>query len=125
MNYTDKSFQFPTQSTSSFCKLHVTKFEMNAYRMYEKKMVNLSQCLINEALFHEHIWTSGVIAPHFLTSALHGGMVSFMPLPIYPRGNSPRNPLDRTVGGPQNQSGRCGKEKNLSLPGIETGSSSP
>jgi hypothetical protein len=37
-------------------------------------------------------------------------MVSFMPpLP----GKNPRYPLDRRLGGPQNQSGCCGIEKNL------------
>jgi hypothetical protein len=37
------------------------------------------------------------------------------------RGKSHRYPLDRRLGGPQNWSGRCGEEKNLALPGIETG----
>jgi hypothetical protein len=38
--------------------------------------VKLSLCLINEALCYEHIWGSGGIAPHFLTSALDGGELS-------------------------------------------------
>jgi hypothetical protein len=29
-------------------------------------------------------------------------VVSFTPLPLYPRGKSPRYPLDRRLGGPQN-----------------------
>jgi hypothetical protein len=33
-------------------------------------------------------------------------MVSFTPRPLYPRGKSPRYPLDRRLGGPQSQSGR-------------------
>jgi hypothetical protein len=41
-----------------------------------------------------------------------------------PRGKSPRYPLDRRLGGPQSWSGRC-DEKNLALPGIEPGPSSP
>jgi hypothetical protein len=32
---------------------------------------------------------------------------------LYPRGKSLRHPLDRRLGGPQSQSGRCGEEKNL------------
>jgi hypothetical protein len=38
-------------------------------------------------------------------------VVSFMPRPLYPRGKSPRYPLDRRLGGPQNRSGRRGEEK--------------
>jgi hypothetical protein len=54
-----------------------------------------------------------------------GWVVSFTPLPLYPRGKSPRYPLDRKLGGPQSRSGRCGEEKNLALPEIEPGPSSP
>jgi hypothetical protein len=47
-------------------------------------------------------------------------VVSFTPLPLYPRGENPRYPLGRRLGGPQSQSGRCGEKKNLLLlPGIE------
>jgi hypothetical protein len=35
-------------------------------------------------------------------------VVSFMPLPLYPRGKSPRYPLDRRLGGPQSE-----EKKNL------------
>jgi hypothetical protein len=52
-------------------------------------------------------------------------VVSFTSLPLYPRGYRPRYPLDRRLGGPQSQSGLCGEEKNLTLPGIEPGRSSP
>jgi hypothetical protein len=45
-------------------------------------------------------------------------MVSFMPLPLYLRGKSPRYPLDRRLGGPQSRSVRRGEEKILDL--IET-----
>jgi hypothetical protein len=38
-------------------------------------------------------------------------VVSFTPLPLYSWGRSPWYPLDRRLGGPQNQSGRCGEEK--------------
>jgi hypothetical protein len=33
-------------------------------------------------------------------------VVSFTPRPLYPRGNSPRYPLDRRLGKPQSRSGR-------------------
>jgi hypothetical protein len=39
------------------------------------------------------------------------GMVSFKSRPLYLRGNSSRCPLDRRLGGPQSQSGRCEVEK--------------
>jgi hypothetical protein len=35
-------------------------------------------------------------------------VVSFTPRPLYSRGKSPRYPLDRRLGGPQNRSGLCG-----------------
>jgi len=45
----------------------------------------------------------------------------------YPQGKSPWYPLDRSLGGPQSQSG-CGSKKkkipSLPLPGIEPWSSS-
>jgi hypothetical protein len=50
-------------------------------------------------------------------------VVSFTPLPLYLRGNRPRYPSDRGLSGTQSRSGRCGEENNLSLPGIEPGSS--
>jgi hypothetical protein len=52
-------------------------------------------------------------------------VVSFHAPAALPPGKEPRYPLDRRVGGPQDRSGRCGEENNLSLLGIEPGSSSP
>jgi hypothetical protein len=53
-------------------------------------------------------------------------VVSFTTWPLYPRRKSSRYPLNRRVGGPQSRSGRSGEEKKyLSLPGIESRSSSP
>jgi hypothetical protein len=47
-------------------------------------------------------------------------VVSFTPLPLYPRGMSLWYPLDRRLGGPQNRSGRGGGERNYQpLPGLE------
>jgi hypothetical protein len=37
-----------------------------------KVKINLSLCLINEALYHSDRWGSGDIAPQFLTPALDG-----------------------------------------------------
>jgi hypothetical protein len=47
-------------------------------------------------------------------------VVGFSPRPLYPRGNGPRYPLDRRLGGPQSLSGPCGEEKNLAPAGIQT-----
>jgi hypothetical protein len=41
-------------------------------------------------------------------------VVSFTPLPLYPRRKSPRYPLDRRLGGPQNQCENCGEENKFS-----------
>jgi hypothetical protein len=38
-------------------------------------------------------------------------VVTYMPLPLYPREKSPRYPLDR-LGGPRNRSGRCWEESH-------------
>jgi hypothetical protein len=39
-------------------------------------------------------------------------VVSFTPQPLYPRGKSPRYPLDRRLGGPQSQSGWRWRREN-------------
>jgi hypothetical protein len=53
-------------------------------------------------------------------------MIGFSRRPCYHLGNSSRYPLDRMLGGPQSQSGRCGERKNvLSLQGIESQPYSP
>jgi hypothetical protein len=46
-------------------------------------------------------------------------LVIFTPWVLYPRGKSPRYPLDRRLGGPQSQSGCSGREKILALPENE------
>jgi hypothetical protein len=51
--------------------------------------------------------------------------VSFTPRPLYPRGKTPRYPLDRKLGGPQSLSGRFGEEKILDTTGLELRSYSP
>jgi hypothetical protein len=46
-------------------------------------------------------------------------VVSLMPRPLYPRGKSPRYPLNRWLGGPQSRSGRDREVKILTLPRLE------
>jgi hypothetical protein len=82
--------------------------------------VKLCLCLTNEALRHEGVWGSGCIDPHFLDLGTSWRrMVSFTPRPLYPRGKSPRYPLDRRLGGPQSRSGDVEKRKFLTLLGLE------
>jgi hypothetical protein len=40
-------------------------------------------------------------------------VVNFTPRPLYPRGKSPRYPLDRRLGGTQSRSGRFGEQNIL------------
>jgi hypothetical protein len=47
-------------------------------------------------------------------------VVSFTPLPLYPRGMSPWYPLGRRLGGPQSRSGRRGGENILDPTGTRT-----
>jgi hypothetical protein len=47
-------------------------------------------------------------------------VVSFVPRPLFQRGNSHRYPLDGRLGGPQSRSGCCGTEKNLTFSGNRT-----
>jgi hypothetical protein len=62
---------------------------------------------------------SGCIDPHFLDLGTSWRLVvNFTPRPLYPRGKSPRYPLDRRLRGPQSRSGRFGEEKILDPTGI-------
>jgi hypothetical protein len=47
-------------------------------------------------------------------------MVSFTPLPFYPRGKSPQYPLNRWLGGPQSRFQKRGEEKILDPIGART-----
>jgi hypothetical protein len=47
-------------------------------------------------------------------------VVSFTPRPLYSLGKSPRYPLDKRLGGPQNLCECCGEEKNCAPAGIRT-----
>jgi hypothetical protein len=52
-------------------------------------------------------------------------VVSSKPQSLYPRQRSHRYPLDRTLNGPQNRSGRGGEKKNLAFTGIWTPNPQP
>jgi hypothetical protein len=69
------------------------------------------------------MWGSGCIDPHILlTSALAGVEWSASHLGRFtPREAGSDTPLDRRLGGPQSRSGRRGKRKFLTLPGLELG----
>jgi hypothetical protein len=64
---------------------------------------------------------SGYIDSHFLDFVTRWRLVvSFTPQLLYPQWKSPWYPLDRRLGGPQSQSGRCGEEKILDPTGTQT-----
>jgi hypothetical protein len=80
----------------------------------------MSLCSSNYALRHDSVWGSGCIYPCFLGLATRlRWVVSFTPLPFYPRGKSSRHSLDRKVGGPQSRPGRYDEEKFLTPLGLE------
>jgi hypothetical protein len=66
-------------------------------------------------------WGSGCVVPPFLASSLDGSEWSASrPGRFTHWEKSPWYSLDRRLGGPQSQSGRCGEEKNLTLAGNRT-----
>jgi len=69
----------------------------------------------------EDVFGGRGIAPRILDlGTKRRWVVSFTLRSLYIRGKSPRYPLDRRLGGPQNRS-ECGEEKNSQPPpGIET-----
>jgi hypothetical protein len=63
------------------------------------------------------VWESGCIGPHFLDLGTSWRSVdSSTPRPFYPRGKTPRYPLDRRLGGPGLDYEE--KKKFLTLPGL-------
>jgi hypothetical protein len=67
-------------------------------------------------------WVNGDVASCIINLGTGWRLVvSFTPRPFYPRGKSPRYPLDRRLGGPQNRSGRGGEKKKIpATAGIRT-----
>jgi hypothetical protein len=85
-----------------------------------KVKVKLSLRLTNQALRHEGVQVRGCIDPHYLDLGTSSRcVVSFTPLPLYPRGKRPRYPLDRSLGGPRASLDDLEKRKFLTLPGFE------
>jgi len=77
--------------------------------------------VVNYVPRHEDVWGSGGTAPCILNPTLNGGKWSVSRPGLCPKGNSPRCPLDKRLGGPQSQSGRGGEQKempSLQLPEI-------
>jgi hypothetical protein len=62
---------------------------------------------------------SGCTDPDFLDLGTSWSWSASGPGRFTPPVNSPRNPLDRRMGGPQSRSGRLEKRKFLTLPGLE------
>jgi hypothetical protein len=81
----------------------------------------LSLCVTNLALCHEGVWGSGCIDPSFLgLGTSWRRVVSFTPLPLYPRGKSP--PGTHRIGGwvgPRAGLDDVEKGKFLTLGGLE------
>jgi hypothetical protein len=61
------------------------------------------------------VYERGCIDPCFDFDASLRRVVSFTPLPLYPRGKMLQYPLDIRLGGPQRSSERYGKVKILDL----------
>jgi hypothetical protein len=76
---------------------------------------------------HEETWVSGGIAPRILNLRTKWRwVVSLTPRPLYSREKSYRYPLDRRLGGPRTQYGRCGpKKKNHHWPRGESNPAQP
>jgi hypothetical protein len=69
-------------------------------------------CALPEHHAMKVYWGSGSIALLILDSTRRRWVVSFMPWLLYPPGEEPLYPLDRSLGGPHSQSGHSGEEKN-------------
>jgi hypothetical protein len=81
--------------------------------------VKFSLCLTHYGLRHEGVWGSGCIDPHFLDlSTSWRWVVSFTPLPLFPRRKSPWYPLDKNLGWSQSRSGRRGEKKIVDTTGT-------
>jgi hypothetical protein len=82
--------------------------------------VKLTTCLTNLALHNQVVCGSGCIDPHFLHGTSWRWVVSFTPLPLYPREKSPQYPLHRRLDGPQSRSEWHGQVKILAHTGTRT-----
>jgi len=83
---------------------------------HRKVKVKLSLCLTKHHAMKTY-WGSWGIVPRILNlCTILRWVVSFMHRLLYPRGKSPRYPLDRRLDGPQIRFGRGGEEKNSQPP---------
>jgi hypothetical protein len=85
-------------------------FLLRCFQVYLCVKVKVKLSLYLTKHCHEDVWGSGCGDP--LTPDLGASwrsVVSSTPRPLCPRGKSPRYPLDRRLGGPQNRSGQRGE----------------
>jgi hypothetical protein len=104
----------------NICFSKITKKRVSLFSYYKVKKVNLFLCLTNKALRHEGVRGSECIDPHFLDLGTSWRLVvSFTPLPLYPRERAPGTHL---IGGwvePRADVDNVEKRKFLILPGLE------
>jgi hypothetical protein len=93
-------------------------------RSFEKcrqggETINLSLCLTKHYAMKTY-GGSGYIEPRFLDlGTTSRWVVTFTPLPLYPRRKNPRYPWDRKLGGPQRRARWYGNRTFVNLPGLE------
>jgi hypothetical protein len=105
----------------SYCLLKRGK-ELSCYNFVMKVKVKFSLCfLFWRSTRHKGVLGSGGIAPCILDLGTRWRwVVSFTTQSLYSQGKGPWCPLDRSLSGPQSQSGRGGEEKNSQpRPGLE------
>jgi hypothetical protein len=106
----------------------IVRFSKYRFRDEDETVMNMKQsCPYAPRLECIWVWVSGDTVPRFLTSQLDRGewLASGNGCFNSRRNISRRYPLNRRLGGPKCQSGRCGEDKNLAKPGIEPGPSIP
>jgi hypothetical protein len=108
-----------TWTDNRCCYVSAGHLRRNSFLSRIKVQVKLSLCLTNQALCREGVWRSGRIDPYFDLGTSWRWVVSFTPLPLYPRGKRLRYPLVRRLGGPQSRSGRHGEVQILAPPRLE------
>jgi hypothetical protein len=91
-----------------FPRCGLKRCDISSSSSFNHVRVKLSHRLINEVARHEDVWWSGVTGPRILNLGTWWRLVaSFTNRLCYPRKRSPQYSLDRRLGRPQNQSGRC------------------
>jgi len=99
-----------------------TASKLKSLRLTKYHDMRRMLCLIKQHAMKTY-WMSGGIALRILNpDSTWRWVVRYMPRPLYPQGMSTWYPLDRRLGGLQNQSGSGGEEKKFSAP---TGNQNP